>query len=648
MDHEPPPLTTIQPMTPPALDRVVRTCLAKDAEDRWQTAHDVRLQLQTISSTEAATVASTTRPRRHVRELIAWALAVVGLTAAVIAVRSQRDGVTAPVRLSILPPEGMSFPESIGVAISPDGKYLAYTAPSAGADSMLWIRPIASLRANSLAETEGATFPFWSPDGRSIGFFAEGRLKRIAATGGGMQSLCDAPAGRGGSWNAEDEIIFAPSVQSRLHRVSASGGECSALKTSEPSGPVLTHRWPWFLPDGRTFLFYAGSPGARTGIYVSSLDRADAKFIVDANSRVAYATSGYLLFVREGSLIAQPFDLDKLQLRQKPSVIAERVAVTQGLNYGDFSVSSNGIVAFKESGLTNSQAIWFDRKGNPTGSVGDPGLIGSIRLSPEGTRLLLTRRDLRTQVGDIWLEELSRQAPQRITFDNETHIGVAWSPDGKEIIYGKGGGGRPFDVYRLSLLDSGGPQEFLASPSIENPNDWSGDGRYIVLQQVRKTRWDLILARSDGTSPPIPWLATPFDEVSAQFSPDGKWIAYASNESGRYEIYVRPFPGPGAAIRVSVHGGRAPVWRRDGREVFFLSREDSLMAAPLTNGSPIKPGPPVRLFPTKVVPSLPGTSSVFEVSRDGQQFLINTRVGPDEPKRINLLLNWASELSERE
>ncbi|HUP49103.1 MAG TPA: protein kinase [Thermoanaerobaculia bacterium] len=642
LEHDPEPLSELQPLTPPALERVVQTCLAKDPEERWQTAHDVRLQLQSISASGVTAVARAARSRRpSLREITAWIIAAAAIgAAAFLALRADRAGKPEPAFLSIVPPEDDILPEMIGVAISPDGRAIVYTAPTASADSMLWLRPLGAATATPIAGTEDAMHPFWSPDSRFIAFFAHGKLKKVPAAGGMVERIADAPAGRGGTWGSSDVIVFAPTLRGPLLRVSASGGATEPVVTTTGGG---TRRWPWFLPDGRTFLFLAAGPAIRSGIYAGTIEGSEPKFVTAATMQAFYAEPGYLLTFRDGAIVAQEFDAKSLQLRGQPKALAAGVAAAQGYNLADFSVSRTGVIAMKESDLGSTQLTWFDRRGAVLGTVGQPGTLLSMRLSPRADRVLVVRADPAMRSGDVWIEEVGRLAAQRITFRDRQARGVAWSPDQREVVFGISAAQGPLDVVRKPLTEPGEEQPVVSSPSLEVPNDWSPDGRHILVQQVREeTRFDLILASPDGKNERV-WLATPFDEVMARFSPDGKWVAYSSNETGRHEVYVRPFPGPGTATRVSVGGGVMPAWRHDGREIFFLSPRFELMAASVTAGATLTFGEPVNLFATPAV-RLFTEVQTFDPAPDGQRFLINARTGRQPPRKINLLINWTRAL----
>ncbi|HVS31363.1 MAG TPA: protein kinase [Thermoanaerobaculia bacterium] len=649
LEHDPEPVSALQPMTPPALEQVVRTSLEKDPEQRWQTAHDVRLQLQAISSGETASRRAHPAKRpATLREWIAWGAALAGLAAAMFfAARGERNGGGAfPVRLSIIIPSEHVLPELIHTALSPDARRVAYIAPTASADSMLWVRPLGGFEARPLAGTEDASFPFWSPDSRFIAFFAEGKLKKIPAEGGAVQRLADAPAGRGGTWSRDDVIVFAPTLRGPLHRVAATGGKSSPAIEVPDVWPG-TRRWPSFLPDGKRFLYFAVGIERPRGIYMASLDDPEERHVTDSLTQAVFVEPGHLVTAREGVLVAQAFDPDARQVSGPLVAIGESVATSIGFNFADFSLARDGTIAFKESDIATSQLTWFDRRGAMLGTVGKPGVFLAMRLSPKNDRVLVIRADPGTRTGDVWVEEIGRDAPQRLTFRDRQTRGLAWSPDQQHIAYGQSPGNTPLDVFRKPVGDPSQEQPVITNPSLEMPNDWSPDGKYILAQQIRDgTLWDLVIAPADGKEPEKTWIGGPFNEMTGRFSPDGEWVAYVSNESGRNEVYVRPFPGPGTATRVSHDGGVMPVWRRDGRELFFLSPRLELMASAVTRGATLSFAAPAVLF-RPAVTNLFIEVDVFDAAADGERFLVNARVGNQVVNRLNILMNWRGELEGR-
>jgi Tol biopolymer transport system component len=655
MTSEPQPISRLQPMTPASLDRVVRLCLAKDPDDRWQTAHDVKLQLDGIAQGDSqigqpAPVAAS----RKTREGLLWfALAVVALAALlpwVIRNRNVAPTGAAVTRFAVLPPENATFRggDLDPITISPDGRRLALVAASGGR-RRLWIRPLDSLTAEPLPDTEGASHPFWSPDSRFIGFFADGKLKKVEVTGGPVQTLCDAPIGRGGAWNRDGVILFAPRQYGEpLHRVSASGGVAVPVTRLDASRQESAHRWPLFLPDGRRFLYLANvsTRHPSNGIYVGSLDSKETSLLVRADSNVAYSSTGHLLFVRDRTLVAQRFDADRLRLAEEVVPVVERMPQALPTSHSPFSVSQNGVLAYW-TGDTSKELVWVDSSGRRSGSLG----IGSDlelapSLSPDEKRVALGRLDARVGQMVIWIVEISRGVSSRLTSSRFQENFPLWSSDGAEIVFISNRNG-PEDLYRKASTGAG-REELLYKSEVahKHPLDWSRDGRFILYHtQQQRTGSDIMALPLFGDRKPIPYLSTEFEERYAQFSPDGKHVAYSSDASGVYEIYVQPFPGPGERLQISTQGGAQPRWRRDGKEIFYVARDGKMMAAPVSarSGS-LSVGDPRPLFQTSILSE--GTTATLEyvVSADGQRFLIGIPASETLVFPATVVLNWAAQL----
>jgi len=646
LSAEPPAISAVQPMTPPALDRVVKTCLAKDPDDRWQTAHDVMLQLKWIA--EGGSQAGVPAPlvlRRKSRERLAWGVAAVLAlaTAALAAVLLARPrAVPRLVRSSLLPPEKTTYhfvSDGAGPpALSPDGLQVAFTVRDSSGRTSLWVRSLDSPAARELAGTEGAMYPFWSPDGRHLGFFAGGKLRKIEAAGGPALALCDAADARGGTWNRDGVILFEPHFREPLFRVSANGGKAAAVTKFDESRRETTHRFPLFLPDGKHFLYEAASHTVGTdselhAIYFGSLDGAPPKHVVNARSRPAYAAR-HLLFVRQKTLMAQPFDPGSGKVSGEAFPIVGNVQEDPGFYTAVFTVSDNGVLAYQQSGgsVDQFQLTWFDRGGKKLEELRAKGNLWAPRLSHDGRRVVFTIGD----PGDLWLEDLSRHVATRITFDPADDNNPIWSPDDSRIYFlsMRSGGG---DIYRKPSSGTGSDELAFSSASVKAPGSLSPDGRYLLFSALNpKTKWDLELL-SLPERKVTTFLKTDFDEDLGDFSPDGRWIAYASNESGRYEVYVQPFPGPGGKWQISTSGGSMPVWRRDGKELFYLAADRRLMAVPVVTGEAFETGTPVALFEARLKDD---PDRHYDVSADGQRFLLTTPLGDDSTPPITLVQNW--------
>jgi Tol biopolymer transport system component len=625
--------------TPAAIRRLLRRCLAKDPRERLHDIADARLEIDEAlkgppSSADAATP-------RH-RERFAWtaALALVSMAALVLIflLVARRAPTPREMRLEINTPP-TTDPASF--AISPDGQQIAFVATVSGRPR-LWLRSLNSTSMRPLAGTEGAAFPFWAPHGRSLGFFADdGKLKRIDIDGAAVRVLANAGLQWGGTWNTSDTILFAPSTGSIL-RMPATGGEPTAVTRLEAQ--QSNHSYPQFLPDGDHFVYYvSGSPDVR-GVYVAALSKPAGRRLVDADAIAACFSLEYLLFVRGTTLFAQQFDLARLQLTGNPVPVADSIALraTAGSQVAALSASISGRIVFRAgSALSARQFAWVDRSGRETSRIGEPD--GSNPLSPglsNDQRRLAVHRNVGGNV-DIWLIDTGRGVLSRFTSNAANEIHPLWSPDGSHIAFTSNRNGT-YELYEKSTIGSG-EEQLLAST--QSPTDWSRDGRVVlIMRRDPKTSSDIWALPVGTGGQPFPVVQTDFDERNAQFSPDGKWIAYESTDSGRWEIYVQPFPGPGPRVQISVNGGAQVRWRGDGKELFFIALDDRLMAVPValpSNGGSADAGAPVPLFATHVGGAVQSFSrQQYFVSPDGERFLMNTVLegGPVAP--MTVILNW--------
>ena len=644
-------------MTPSAFDRVVKTCLEKDPEDRWQTAHDVMLQLKWIA--EGGSQAGLPAPapgRRRNKERIAWittGLLLLGLLAAIpFAIRGLRGGVEEPrvVKLSILPPEKtIILPGHF--AVSPDGRSIAFVALAPDGRSLLWVRPFRSLDAEPLPGTELAAFPFWSPDSRFIGFFADQKLKKVEASGGPPQVLCDAPNGRGGAWNRDDVILFAPTPTSPLYRVSAGGGEPSQATSLDAVRQENSHRYPSFLTDGRHFLFYARShrPENRA-ISLGSIDSREVRRLVGAGSNMAFVRPGFLLFVREGgALVARRFDERALKLAGDPVLVAENVRPADAIAAASFSVSEGGVLAYGSGASNAGQLVWMDRAGRQLGSIDHPGFLVDFRLSPDEKRVAMDLVDSEIGGRQIWLQEPARGVVTRFTFGALQDVTPIWSPDGSRIAFASNRGGPAglHQIYQKHSSGAGTEEVILRENTQKFVTDWSRDGKFILFDATSpksSTRSDLWALALQGDRTPRPFVRTAFNETHGRFSPDGRWVAYVSDETGRPEVYVQSFPLSTGKWRISSEGGHQPTWRRDGKELFYFSRSRILHAVTVTSGSSgLEAGPPRPLFPLPRTQAHTGRSS-YDVSADGQRFLVSADRERQASQPLHVVLNWMAEL----
>ncbi|MEO8349577.1 MAG: hypothetical protein ABI610_11745, partial [Acidobacteriota bacterium] len=520
---------------------------------------------------------------------------------------------------------------------------VAFVATSSGTN-MLWVQPLSGVSAQPLAGTDGASNPFWSPDSRFLGFFANRQLKKIEASGGPPQTLADASLGRGGSWNRDGVILFVPNSREVVHRVSASGGQSSPVTKLDVRASEISHRWPVFLPDGRRFLFLAQNSlgaGEKNGIYAASLDGGERTFLFNANTNVAYTTPGHLLFYRERALLARPFDPKSLRFTEEAFPVAEDVRYFATSAQAVFAASDQGLLAY-QTGVNGgrTQLTWLDRAGRPVGTVGAPGHLATPRMSNDGRRVAVRVLDPQA-VGDIWIYDLERNTRTRFTFDPSDDFGPLWSRDDSRVVFSSARKS-PGDIYQRDSAGTAKEEPLLSSNAFEIALDWSPDGRVLLFQvdDPRKpTQMDLwTYSAADGKS--TPFLQSSFNETLGRFSPDGRSIAYVSNESGKEEVYVAPFPGPGGKWQISTAGGRAPLWSRGGREIVYQAPGDEIMAVEVRAAPTFQAGVPRALFKTHLRPP-PGGQ--FDVTPDGERFLVNLRPAEEISDPVTLVQNWAAE-----
>jgi serine/threonine protein kinase/Tol biopolymer transport system component len=648
---EPPAVSTVHPLAPPALDRVVKTCLAKDPEDRWQTAHDVMLQLRWITEagSQASVAGPVAAPRRSRRERLLWLSSVFTLIAAlalgVAFYRATRHEAPRLVVTSIDPPGKSSFLLDSGApTISPDGRKLVFVLSSPDGRRSIAVRDLEDPLVRDLAGTEGAEFPFWSPDSRRLGFFADGKLKKVSLEGGAPDVVADAEQGRGGTWSRHDVIVFAPGTGDSLYQVAASGGVPTAVTVLDTKVGEVSHRYPSFLPDGRHFLYEAqvGGGGTQYKHFVGSLDsKKRARLTIESGSNSVYSPPGYLLFVQGGTLRAQPFDPRGLRTTGEAFSLADLVQVGSIIGLGSYSVSENGLLAYAGGAAVQlSRLVWLDRAGREIETVGTPAAYWDPRLSHDGRRLAVAVEDSRGN-SDIWIHDLSRKISSRFTFDPDSDVAPIWSPDDSRIVFSSYRRG-PGDLYQKVSTGAGSEELLLATPQRKIPSDWSPDSRWLAFHaNVPKMNWNTLVLSLPDRKPSV-YLETPFAEFGSVFSPDGRWIAYTSLESGRREVYVQPFPRGNGKWQISSSGGWMPAWRRDGSEIFFLSTEGTLMAARVHVGSTFAAETPGPLFSAKVRIFLGVSRRQYDVSTDGQRFLVNATLGDQAPVSITLVQNWTS------
>ncbi len=650
---EPQPISVVQPMSPSALDRVVKVCLAKDPDERLETVHDLKLQLMWIAEdgSQAGVPAPEAGRRKNRERALIAAVVFCGLVAAAGIARSvifskKAESLRWVVRAQIGAPEHFSFTTVAAtnhVVISPDGSSLAFIAEGEG-KQLLWVRLLRAAEAQPLAGTEGAYYPFWSPDSKFIGFFARGKLKKVEASGGVVQTLCDAAYGRGGSWNRDGVILFTPGIHDVIYRVPDGGGQLVAVTKAKKEGVFAGGRWPYFLPDGRHFL-YVGMEGddPKGKVYVASLDSSEAKLVVDENSGAAYA-NGYLFFTKDGNLVAQPFDPDRLILSGNPVPVATNVEYFETRSLGDFSVSENGVLVYRTAYSSPSRLAWLDRSGKQIATLGGQGYYRDGRLSPDGRTVVLSREDSAdASKTDLWLLEVQLGTLSRLTFHPALAYSAVWSPDGSRLAIAATGA----KVQIMPANGSGSPVS-ISNELVAGVRDWSPDGLTILVQQQNsRTGMDVMsLPVSEKPQPLTPVLNSQFDEISPRLSPDGRWLAYTSNESGRAEVYVVPFPGPGGRWQISNNGTSrsnlsiytAITWSRDGKQLYFRDATGPLMAVDVQPlGREFRSGLPKQIF------TVLGGAWPLGTAPDGR-ILVAIEADQQVSSPITLVLNWDAEM----
>jgi Tol biopolymer transport system component/predicted Ser/Thr protein kinase len=668
-----PDLAELPAATPPGVRRLLRRCLEKDAKRRLRHIGDARIELDdALREPQAATTAERAAPSPRVRkrEVLAWTAAIAAVALAVSLLRSGERNQADPTgsySTEILPPADLRFGSGIlgsgaagRFALSPDGRRLAFVAADPSGRVLLYVRPLESIVAQPLAGTENADYPFWSPDSDSIAFVADGRLRRVDLAGGAPITIADTVLPATGTWNEDNVILFTPAPANPIHRVPAAGGTPVPVTTLDEQAGEVQHWYPYFLPDGQHFLYFAvGSQAGATdarAVLVGSLDPTEpTKLLLQGGSNAKYA-NGHLFFSRAGRLVTQRFDAERLELQGEALAVVEETRDT-GLGAtsvaGAFSVSQSGVLAYQLTDAPRSQLAWFERSGRQTATLGAPADYGDVMLSPDGTRAAVSIADPVSGSSDLWVFDVARGTRERVTLDPGSDFAPIWSREtGREIIHSAQRSGsiqlyrRPAGPGQEELLYGGDDLGKFAS-------DWSADGQFLVYIAgggvIRRS--DLWVLRVDGSQAARPFIETMFPESHAQFSPDGRWLAYMSIETGVFEVYVTPFPGPGERRQLSTAGGGWPRWRRDGRELFYLAADPDvandnpgryrILTAVTVNGD----GPDFeimseeRLFAAQPRPIGRLDAFTYDVSADGQRFLINTAVEAAPPS-ITLVVNW--------
>jgi eukaryotic-like serine/threonine-protein kinase len=653
LEKDPEPISAVQPLTPPALEHVIQRALAKDPDERWQTAADLRSELKWVSTSSSQThMPALARKRKLPNWATVAALLVVAVIAGFTGYRMRTPPQMPVMKTLILAPEKTTFNIQGDVAgpavLSRDGTRIAFTARATG-PAAIWVRSVNSLTAVKLDGTEGASFPFWSWDGKDIGYFAGAKLMRIPAIGGAPVVIANAQNGRGASWGPDDTILLAPGVQTPIFQVKASGGSATAV-TSLDRQLHTTHRWPVWLPDGKHFLYYATSHGSgdpnKFGAYYASLDGKTNRLLVTSDGAADYA-SGYLLFHNQFGLVAQQFDPGNGTLSGEPRTIVERVQHDRGVWHSVFSVSQNGVIVFHEgaSAATRSKLVWYDRTGKTVGQLGEDS-FNSPRISPDGKRLAVMIGD---PSPDLWTIDIASNVRNRLTFqqvNNALGSSPSWSPDGRRLArpFNSGARGSGNGIEIVDAAGGQGARRILAESGTTSQNpQYTPDGKQLVFLRQTGEGTGVYRVNADGTGKPEKVLEPPNGAAVQliRLSPNGKWLAYVSNETGQVEVYITDFPDAHGKWQVTTNLGHYPVWRGDSKELFFLANSDLAVHAMLVKETAdgIELGRAERLFEQH----LSGFGEPYDVSADGKRFL-GIEIPSEQASPLIVNSNWLAEM----
>jgi eukaryotic-like serine/threonine-protein kinase len=644
--------TALPAATPGNIRRLLQRCLEKDPKRRLRDIGDARLEFEVeLSEPDRAGPGQRPEKERSSHVLASWWTYAFGAALLILGTAIGWWGHSGPstdergaVRIDVSPPAGTKFVVGFG-AISPDGQFLAFVAESANGPT-LWVRALDSQAAHELPGTDGAAFPFWKPDSRSLGFFASGKLRRVDIAGGTPSEICDVPAGRGGTWNADDVIVYNAVNDGPLLQVPATGGAPRPLTALDATRHENSHRNPMFLPDGRHFLYFIRSDDREIrGIYIGSIERPQERTrVVPSDFSGVYspgldARSGYLLWLRNGALVAQPLDTKRFTVSGEPVTVADSIRQIGAPNaLSPVSVSGDGTLVYGSSPEPHYQLTWYARDGKPVGTVGTPDAYLDARISPDGQRIAVVRGDTSEARSDVWLMDVGRGVPNRITFEGALASGLAWAPNSQRVAYLNAGS--PPNLFVQGVTTAGAAERLVSSRNTQNFPDWSPDGRFLLYAEnvndsSSTTRTDLQLLSLDGAQSITPYLQTPFAETRGRFSPNGKWVAYTSDESGRNDVYIQSFPVGGPKRRISRQGGDFARWRQDGKELFYTALDNTLMAVPIqADSNSLADGDPKPLF------KIAGRAGTYDVAPEGQRILALPPARDDAPASMTIVVNW--------
>jgi Tol biopolymer transport system component len=641
---DPPSLTSVNAAVPAALVRIVGTCLAKDPDERWQSAHDVGLQLAAIVGERSNAAPAVDRPKRGRSRLTPWIVAGVLLLLAFRSWLRERPATlpAAPsIRFAIPPPEGGSFSdtvETVCIALSPDGSQLAYVAADATGERRVWLRTMSAVEARPLAGTEGSRTVLWSPDGRSIAFFTGDKLKRLDLPDGAPVTLSEVPdVGVVGTWG-DGQILFA-AIPGGFFRVPTGGGPAVRTLAPDVARGEFSISWPWFLPDGRRFLYLSRHRDS-SSLLMAEPGKPPKEVLSGIVSNAQYVDPGYLVYARDGTLLGQRFEEASARVSGEPFPIAEPVRYFFSTGATTFATSRNGVLVY-QSHAEGGRLVWLDRSGRELGVVGEPAQHAGLRISPDGGRVLFSRSQPRIGTYDLYLFDVARGIEQRLTTDRLSEYSAVWLPGGRATIFS---GRLPPHLFRKDLV-TGAEEELLPPPAFNTAQDVSPDGKTLVfIQRTPRSTFDVWKLALDGPRTPTPLIETPFDTSNVRFSPDGRYIAFASSEQGRYEVFIAPYPVTGEKTRVSVSGGGLPRWSRDGHEFFYVTADRHFVVVPVRTTPSLVLGAPQQLFAVRggtewTDPRATAVWSDFDVAVDGKRFLAAIPQ-PSNQQPLTAVLNW--------
>jgi eukaryotic-like serine/threonine-protein kinase len=665
LKEDPPDLLDSNSAVTPAVERLVSHCLEKNPEARFHSARDLAFALESISgvstTSDQTLTAVTSVPTHSWTSKLPWIVAAVLGTLLLATIPfvwnyfrpAKKIQTSEQSRFTLkLPEKALTTGPPV---ISPDGRRIVLHLSTDDRKELLWVRALNSIDVQPINGTDGGTQPFWSPDSRSIGFFANGKLKRVDLSGGPPQSICDieTPTNAGGTWNPNGVIVFAQAPTDGLFRVSAAGGTPVRITQVDTSHDEVGHSWPYFLPDGQHFLYLVrNTQPEKSAIYVGLLDSKETKRLLLAHSSMAFAPPGYLLFVRDETLMAQPFDPNQLELTGEQFTLAEQTSRNPVNGRAFFSVSENGVLIVRSGELVLNKLTWLDRTGKEIGVITKAGNYNAPTLSPDEKKVAVSRLDFQSTVAaDIWVIDLERGTETRFTYDPGSDRWPSWSADGNSIIFVSTRAGST-NIYQKASNGSGAEEPILTSEQSKASPAWSDDGKFVLYGQLNAgTIWDVFVLPLAGDRKPQPVIQTNFVDIHGQFSPDGRWIAYSSNESGQFQVYVQTFPPSGSKWPVSIDGGSQPRWRGDGRELYYFTPDLKLMAVEV-NGQRDKfqVGVPKLLFELRVRGAgvdlgFPG-SGYYTVTRDGKRFLVASSADVPDKQQITVILNWTPHLNQ--